>query len=339
MAQVGPSLYARTAVPAGRIHNSGENTLQVQRLRVVLRDTGAPTLSVRSTGPFGDGLWHRGSACSRLDAADGGLGVYSLGFDVDGRTVAALAPKGTTLQPRPRQFGADLCVDTRLLHDGYLTALFRASDGVAAGGNAAARGDARAPGRQHGAVAHRRGAPRHVRSPAGTDRARRRRAERPDGGVGDGRRHGRCAVRRPTAPGAAGPTAPLAYDAHVARFHATDAAGTYRHRRRLHRRRPRRAGARRLHRRCRRVRVRTRDADSGIGVAGLAVALDGRNVDAAGTFAGGIFRYLAPARLAAGMHAVQVRATDGVGNVTTRTWTFPWPPCRRHSCSSSRSVP
>src|SRR6185295_10809692 len=71
------------------------------------------------------------------DAADGGLGVYLIALDVDGRTVPAWAPKGTALQPRPRTFGADLCVDTRLLHDGYLTGLFRASDGALAGGNAA----------------------------------------------------------------------------------------------------------------------------------------------------------------------------------------------------------
>src|SRR3954471_22602191 len=74
VAQVGPSLYARTSVPAGRIANSSTNTMQVQRLRVVLRDAAAPALTVRAGSPFGDGLWHRGSVCGHLDATDGGLG-------------------------------------------------------------------------------------------------------------------------------------------------------------------------------------------------------------------------------------------------------------------------
>ena len=122
---------------------------------------------------------------------------------------------------------------------------------------------------------------------------------------------------RPTAPGRAVPPRRSRTPTHVVRFHATDAAGNV----------TATAAAFTVADRVAPVvdgftggadgfAFAARDADSGIGVAGLAVALDGRDVDAAGTFAGGIFRYVAPARLAAGMHAVMVRATDGVGNVT-----------------------
>ena len=312
----------------------------MQRLRVVLRDSGAPTLTVRSTGPFGDGLWHHGTACSRLDAADGGVGIYTLGFDVDGRTVAALAPKGTTLQPRPRLFGADLCVDTRLLHDGYLTALFRASDGVAAGGNPAPvvtralRVDNTAPSLT-GAVA-----------PDTSDRRPELVVRAVDALSGltevSATVDGSAVALTRSADGAwrGRPGAPLAYDAHVARFHATDAAGNA-------------IASAAIFTVADRVApvldgfsggaggfaFAARDADSGIGISGLAVALDGRNVDAAGTFAGGIFRYATPARLAAGTHTVKVRATDAVGNVTTRAWTFPVAALPARSRSSSRSAP
>jgi len=316
-------LYARTSVPAGRIHNSGENTLQVQRLRVVLRDTAAPTLTVRASGPFGDGRWHRGAVCSRLDAADGGLGVYQVGFDVDGRTVAALAPRGTLLQPRPRMFGADLCLDSRLVHDGYLNATFRAGDGAAAGGNAApvvtraVRVDNTLPslsGTVPADAAERR--PELVVRAADAASGMAEVSATVDGvavaltAAGDGTWRGR-------------PAAPLTYDRHVARFHATDAAGN--------------AAATTVgftvsdhvppvldgfRGSAAGFSFGARDADSGLVPAGLAVALDGRDVDAAGTLAAGVFRYAAPAPLAAGTHTVVARATDLVGNTATRTWRF-----------------
>ena len=324
VAQVGPSLYARSAVPAGRIRNSGENTLQVQRLRVILRDAGAPTLAVRTPGPFGDGIWHRGSVCSHADAADGGLGVYLIALDVDGRTVPAWAPKGTALQPRPRTFGADLCVDTRLLHDGYLTGLFRASDGALAGGNAAPvvtralRVDNTAPSLAGTAPADtpdRR--PELVVRAADASSGVVEVSATVDGGAV-------ALTRSPDGAWRGRPSAPLAYDAHLARFHATDAAGNV----------TATAAAFTVADRVAPVldgfsggatgfAFAARDADSGIVAAGLAVALDGRDVDAAGTFAGGIFRYVAPARLAAGTHTVAIRATDGVGNITRRTFAFP----------------
>ena len=76
VAQFGPSLYARTAVPAGRIASPNSNTLEVLRIGVWLRDSGLPTLTVRAAGAFADGAWHRGVVCARADATDGGLGVY-----------------------------------------------------------------------------------------------------------------------------------------------------------------------------------------------------------------------------------------------------------------------
>ena len=137
VAQFGPSLYARTAVPAGRIASPNSNVLEVLRIGVWLRDSGLPTLAVRADGAFADGVWHRGVVCAHADATDGGLGIYGVYLDIDGQKVGVGAPPGPILQPRPRAFGANLCIDSHLLHDGYLSAGFRATDGPAFGGNAA----------------------------------------------------------------------------------------------------------------------------------------------------------------------------------------------------------
>jgi len=323
VAQFGPSLYARTNVPAGRITSPTANVLEMQHLVVLLRDLGPPTVSLRAGSAFSDGAWHRGVVCAHADGADGGLGVFAVYLDVDGQRVAAAAPVGGVMQPRPRVFGGDLCIDTHLLHDGYLTAVFRATDGTVAGGNAAATtGSAirvdNTPPTLAGSIA----ADTADRQPEVVARSVDALSGLVEisasvGGVGvsltpaaDGSWHGR-------------PVAPLPYGAHVARFHATDAAGN-------------------IAETTAAVMVAdrvpptvdgftggadgfsfgARDAESGLSAAGIAVALDARDVDAAGTFAGGAFRYVAPAPLAPGTHSVVAHVTDNAGNVTTQTWTF-----------------
>lgn len=323
VAQFAPSLYARASVPAGRITNSTHNTLEVQYLHVWLRDAAPPALAVRAGGAFGDNAWHRGTICGHADATDGGLGVYAVSLELDGRAVSAPAPAGTLLQPRPRAFGADLCLDSALLHDGYLTGLFRATDGHVAGGNAAApvvRGvhvdntapaltataPADTPDRQPELVVRASDAA----SGLATVTAKLGSVAVPLVAAGDGSWRGR-------------PTTPLPYGTHTARVQATDVAGNAVERTATVTVADRvppvldgfsggQAG----------FAFAARDGESGITAAGLAVALDGRDVDAAGSFAGGLFRYVAPSALAAGLHTVAVRATDGVGNVASQQWLF-----------------
>ncbi len=321
-AQFGPSLYARTAVPAGRITDPNANVLEVQHIAVWLRDAGLPAVALRA-GPFTDGAWHRGVVCARADASDGGLGVFAIYLDVDGQTVALPAPAGPVLQPRPRAFGGDLCIDTHALHDGYLSAVFRATDGPAAGGNAAA---------PVVAAIHVDNTPPTISGTVAADTADRqpevvvRSGDAVSGlaeisaGIGgvavsltpaaDGSWHGR-------------PVSPLPYAAHTARFHATDAAGNV----------AEATAAVTIADRIAPVvdgftadadgfSFGARDAESGLVAAGIAVALDGRDVDAAGQFSAGSFRYVAPSPLSAGVHAVVARVTDNAGNTTSQGWTF-----------------
>ncbi len=323
VAQFGPSLYARTAVPAGRIVSANSNTLEVLRIGVWLRDSGLPTLTVRAGGPFADGAWHRGVVCAHADATDGGLGVYGLYLDIDGQKVGVGAPAGPTLQPRPRAFGGDLCIDSHLLHDGYLTAGFRATDGPAIGGNAAVpvakaiRVD-NTPPALVGTVA----ADTSNRQPVVAVRS----SDALSGLVEVSATVGGVAVA--LAPTDAGtwqgiPVTPLPYAVHAVRFHATDAAGNV----------TETAATVTIADRVAPVvdgfsgdangfSFGARDAESGLRPGAPSVALDGHDVGAAGRFADGMFRYVAPAPLGAGQHAVIAHVTDNAGNITTMQWAF-----------------
>ena len=249
--------------------------------------------------------------------------MFAVYLDVDGQRVAVAAPAGSVMQPRPRAFGGDLCIDTHLLHDGYLTAVFRATDGTVAGGNAAApataaiRVDNTAPTLAGSLAADTADRQPEVVVRSGDALSGLVELSATVGGVGvsltpaaDGSWHGR-------------PVSPLAYGAHVARFHATDAAGNVAETT---------AAVTIADRVAPTVDGFTggadgfsfgaRDAESGLSASGLAVALDGRDVDAAGTFAGGSFRYAAPTPLGPGTHSVVAHVTDNAGNVTTQGWTF-----------------
>ena len=323
VAQFGPSLYARANVPAGRITNANANILDVQHVAVWLRDLGLPTLALRAGGAFTDGAWHRGGVCGHVDAADGGLGVFAVSLDVDGQRVAVAAPAGSVLQPRPRAFGGDLCIDTHLLHDGYLAAVFRATDGATPGGNAASpvvaaiRVDNTPPALTGTLAADTADRQPEVVVRSGDALSGLVEISATVGGVAvsltpavDGSWHGR-------------PVTPLSYGAHAARFHATDAVGNV-------------AETTAAVTIADRVpptvdgftggadgfSFGARDAESGLSASGLGVALDGRDVDAAGTFGAGSFRYAAPAPLGPGTHTVVAHVTDNAGNVTTQEWSF-----------------
>jgi hypothetical protein len=326
VAQFGPSLYARSTVPAGRIASPNSNTLEVLRIGVWLRDAGLPAIALAAGTPFADGAWHRGGVCARVTATDGGLGVYAVYLDIDGQRVGAGAPAGPPLQPRPRAFAADLCVDTRGLHDGYLAAVFRASDGPLAGGNSAPpvlgaiRVDNTPP-----ALAGSLAADTTDRQPEVVVRS----SDALSGLTELSAAVGGVAVSLAPAPDGAWrgrPVTALRYGVHAATFHATDAAGNVA------------TGAASVTIADRVPPVvdgftggadgfsfGARDAESGLKAGSLAVALDGRDVDAAGHFAAGVFRYAAPAPLGAGGHGVVARVTDIAGNTTTREWTFAIP--------------
>jgi hypothetical protein len=326
VAQFGPSLYARTAVPAGRILSPSSNTLEVLRIGVWLRDAGLPTIALAGGTPFADGAWHRGGVCARVTATDGGLGVYAVYLDIDGQRVGVGAPAGPPLQPRPRAFAADLCIDTRALHDGYLAAVFRASDGPFAGGNSAApvlgaiRVDNTAP-----ALAGSLAADTTDRQPEVVVRSSDALSGLAEISASVG---GVAVLLAPTPDGAwrGRPVTPLGYGVHAATFHAADAAGNVA------------TGAATVTIADRVPPVvdgftgaadgfafAARDAESGLEAGTLGVALDGRDVDAAGHFADGVFRYAAPAPLGAGAHGVVAHVTDVAGNTTTRQWTFAIP--------------
>ena len=323
VAQFGPSLYARTAVPAGRIASPNSNVLEVLRIGVWLRDSGLPTLAVRADGAFADGVWHRGVVCAHADATDGGLGIYGVYLDIDGQKVGVGAPPGPILQPRPRAFGANLCIDSHLLHDGYLSAGFRATDGPAFGGNAAVP-VARAiridntPPLLAGTVP----ADTSARQPLVVVRS----SDALSGLAELSATIGGVAVALgPVADGTwqGIPVTPLEYATHAVRFHATDVAGNV----------TETAATVTIADRVAPVvdgftggadgfSFGARDAESGLRAGAPAVALDGRDVGAAGHFADGVFRYAAPAPLGAGPHAVIAHVTDNAGNTTTKEWAF-----------------
>jgi hypothetical protein len=71
--------------------------------------------------------------------------------------------------------------------------------------------------------------------------------------------------------------------------------------------------------------ISLRIADAGIGVDPdtIAVVLDGNNIAAAGSFAGGRFSYLPAAPLAFGIHTISALASDRAGNASPAlTWSF-----------------
>ncbi len=119
------------------------------------------------------------------------------------------------------------------------------------------------------------------------------------------------------------PVTPLEYGAHAVRFHATDAAGNV----------TETVATVTIADRVAPVvdgftggaggfSFGARDAESGLRPGSPGVALDGRDVGAAGRFADGVFQYATPAPLAAGQHAVIAHVTDNAGNTTTKEWAF-----------------
>ncbi len=311
--QFAPSLYARTSVPLGRITSSTANQIEVQRLVVVLRDLVAPTVTL-GAGAIRSGAWQRGVVCNRVEAADDGLGVFAVTAEVDGQTTSLLAPAGPQLQPRPRAFGGDLCVDTRVLHDGYLTAVVSSHDGPVAGGNRSAPAtgtllvDNSAPiiGVTVAATTTDQQPEVTVRAVDATSGLAAVTAS--VGGVsvaltptGDGGWRGR--------PGRA-----LAWGTYVVEARTVDAAGNA----------ATAAASIVIADPTPAVvsdfaggeggfAVTITDPESGVARSGVHVALDGRDVGAAGDFTAGVYRYVVPQPLAPGRHAVRVQVVNGAG--------------------------
>jgi hypothetical protein len=134
--RAGLSLFAARRIGASAVGSVHDDEIVVQRLSVLLRDLTPPRVALTG-GALGDGAWHARTVCGTVAGRDSGLGVYAVTLAAGGTAASRTAPAGTRLQPRPRVFGASLCLDTTKLHDGLADALLGATDGVTPGGNRA----------------------------------------------------------------------------------------------------------------------------------------------------------------------------------------------------------
>jgi hypothetical protein len=327
VAQVALSLYARTAVAATAVASAGADSLVVASLTVALNDDVAPTAAVTG-GMLDDAQWHRGPACVDASATDVGLGVHDLRLAVDGSSASLAGAVGTRLAPRPAHLAGTICLDTTTVHDGYLTAAVSAGDGVDDAGNRSSavlgslRVDNTAP-----AVTPLTPAETEDRNPTLAIRA-------VDGTSG-------IAVAAATLDDAplaltpagetlaATPSTPLAFGRHLLVWRVVDAAGNVA------------SGSTAVAVVDRTAPViaepspadgatasvgepisfTVRDDGSGLADGGLAVSLDGRDVDASGELVAGVFTYRV-GTLAAGVHRVTVRVVDRAGNVANSAWSF-----------------
>jgi len=135
---VAVALAADAAIPARPARAAGDNQVVIDAVDLRVRDLRPPTATWIEAGAFGGWGWRRGVACGRLAGADIGLGVDRLVVEVGGLASEVHAPEGTRLQPRPRDFSAELCVDTHALDDGvYGSAAYAVDAGE--GGSPSAR--------------------------------------------------------------------------------------------------------------------------------------------------------------------------------------------------------
>jgi hypothetical protein len=71
------------------------------------------------------------------------------------------------------------------------------------------------------------------------------------------------------------------------------------------------------------ISVQISDAGIGVDPGAIAVSLDGNDISAAGTFAGGRFSYLPTVPLGYGVHTISARASDRAGNTSPAlSWSF-----------------
>ncbi|MGA0121810.1 MAG: Ig-like domain-containing protein [Gaiellales bacterium] len=129
-------LSTESAIAGTAVRTAHENMIAVDGVELRVRDTAPPTLSWLQDPA--DGGWQRGTLCAALAAADSGLGVDRLEYQIGAATAVVQAPGGSRLQPRPPAFDARPCIDTTSLPDGaYGTAASAVDSGD--GGNRTTR--------------------------------------------------------------------------------------------------------------------------------------------------------------------------------------------------------
>lgn len=324
--EFGASLYTSAAVPAA-VRSAVSDVLSVETIGVALRDTTRPV--VVDAGQLDDATWHRGSTCFTVDARDSGLGVHDVRVTA-GTTVATVeAPRGTRLQPRPLTFHGEPCLDTTTLPDGLQLVTASAGDGVDDGGN-------RSTAMGFSVLVDNTRPEAEVTVPTQTED----RLPTIAGHAVD-RASGVAAIAVTidgnavdTVTGAAGAfTARLAtllsWGTHVVAWTVVDAAGNTTNGRSemtvadvtaplIDAIQPADgaevSGA---------VTVSFAMSDplSGVAIETLRVAIDGREVEGAGTIANGVF-LLAAAAYDPGRHDVRIRVADRAGNIAERASTF-----------------
>ena len=303
------------------------NNVRIASLTATLADDTAPAVALSGTLASGAWLNQTQAVCLQVAATDAGAGVASAVLRDGPQTLAsATVPQQSASQPGAVSYTHQLCTVPSALGDGLHTLHVVVTDaaGEATDTPVDVRVDATAPA----AFGMTPAAPTTDLRPAvafSVDPG-------PSGlGTFDAALDGQP-MQVTGADASSQPAADLAYGTHTVTFHATDGAGNTRDGFWTFRvidtvppelANPAPADGSSGEDRRPQIAFDLSDAGTGVDPATLHVVLDGTDVAAAGTYAGGHFAYTPAAALTYASHHVRVAVSDRSGNAMTPVeWSF-----------------